>query len=147
MTETAPAGEVDTAQLVAVVTDHHSDDDSDLPAGTAEITVFEHLGSNREIGTIMVEVAADADAAAFVAALDRADLSFVELTAELTSINNTSLIGGDWTRPTSYDSVAVRRLGLHIDDISVESSEEFEPYDAALAAAGYGGAHWLPNRF
>ncbi|TDP28420.1 hypothetical protein [Nocardia ignorata] len=67
------------------------------------------------------------------------------VTAQLTSINDVRLADNDdWTSETSFDTITVRdQDGNEVASLTVESSEDPAPYDAALAAAGFTDVTWI----
>lgn len=69
-------------------------------------------------------------------------------TAQLVEINHVAPIGDDFTQTESFDSIAIFRDGEEIDCIRIPSSEDPEPYDAAVKKV-IGGADftWLSDCF
>jgi hypothetical protein len=65
-------------------------------------------------------------------------------TAQITTINRAGLVDpDDWTTGTAFDTIEIRQDGELIDTLTVEASEDTEPYDEALRAAGHGDARWI----
>ena len=62
-------------------------------------------------------------------------------TAQLTDINHET-IGPDG--PQWWDTITIRdENGTEVDVIRVESSEDAEPYDEAIRAAGHTDYQWI----
>lgn len=123
----AIASITDAIEAGGAVTDARTEFDIDA---IADELITKHADETPEGATIASSIyfAIDADEDTFWSTVEAHELTG-PITAELTDINGWALIDG---KPTVVDQITITRDGVEIDTPIVESSEDEEPYNAAV---------------